>query len=96
MKQSHPIAIGDALASTLKDLGFSDRLKRYEVLNLWPVIVGNRIAEVTQAERFQGGKLFVKVHRAPWRNELTFLKKELIEKINATMQEEIIQEIVFR
>ena len=96
MKRSQPISVGDAIASTLKNLGFTQRLKRFEVLNLWPTIVGDRIAQVTRAERFEGGKLFVKVDHAPWRNELTFLKKELIAKINSTMNEEVVQEIVFR
>jgi hypothetical protein len=38
----------------------------------------------------------VRVSQAPWRNELLFLKKELIAKINSRMKREIVNDIVFR
>jgi predicted nucleic acid-binding Zn ribbon protein len=96
MRKSTPTALGSALASTLEKLGISKKLRRYEVLELWPAIVGERIAGVSSAERLVGGKLFVRVEKAAWRNELMFLKEELIAKINATMKEEVVSEIVFR
>ena len=42
------------------------------------------------------GKLFVHVPQAEWRNELIFLKKDLIEKINTTMHQDIVNDIIFR
>ena len=96
MRQSSPSALGNAIASALQKLGITKKLRSYEVLDLWPSIVGDRIAAVSSAERFVGGTLFVKVDQATWRNELLFLKAELIAKINARMQEDIVREIVFR
>jgi len=42
------------------------------------------------------GKLFVHVSQAEWRNELIFLKKDLIEKINTSMHQDIVNDIIFR
>ena len=96
MRRSAPKPLGAALSSALERLGIKGKLKRYEVLNLWPRIVGTQIAQVTKADHIEGETLFVNVTRSTWRNELIFLKTELIEKINAAMHEKIIKDIIFR
>ena len=96
MRRSSPKPLGNALRSVLDRLGINGKLKRYEVLDRWPHIVGAQIAAVTKADHIEGDKLFVKVSRSTWRNELVFLKKELIDKINAAMEQEIIKDIIFR
>ena len=96
MKQTHPKLIGSAIASALQQLGMGSRIKQYEVLDAWPRIVGDQIAKVATAERIESGKLFVHVTRAAWRNELVFLKKALVVKINKEMNQEVVKDIVFR
>ena len=88
--------MGTAIPHVLQELGLGKRLKQYEVLESWPKIVGGQIAKVASAERIEAGKLFVCVSRAPWRNELVFLKNELITKINKALKQEIVKDIIFR
>jgi predicted nucleic acid-binding Zn ribbon protein len=96
MIASPPRPIKSSLEQTLQSLGLSRKLEQYTVVELWPAIVGERIAKVTIAERINDGKLFIHVTRATWRNELIFLKKEIIDKINATVSHEIVKDIIFR
>lgn len=96
MKPPLPKPIGIVLPGILKSLGLDAKLGQLEVLRAWPLIVGEQIAAVTSAERIQDGKLFISVKRAPWRNELVFLKKELIKRINAAMQRDLVKDIIFR
>ena len=96
MKQSSPKQLGNAIASVLDRLGIGKKLKRYEILDLWPQIVGDQIAQVTKVDHIEGEKLFITVSRSTWRNELMFLKKDLIEKVNASLGQEIIKDIIFR
>lgn len=96
MSAKGPTPIADALASALRALGLGKKLRQYEVLELWASVVGEQIAAVTTAERIEDGKLFVSVRRAPWRNELLFLKATLIAKLNAAMGETIVNDIIFR
>lgn len=91
-----PRLIRSSIDKTLESLGLSRKMEEYSALDLWPVIVGERIAKVTVAERIHEGKLYIHVTRAPWRNELVFLKKDIIDKINATMGREIVKDIIFR
>ena len=88
--------IGSGISSVLSSLGIGRKIKQYELLEAWPEIVGKQIADVTTAERMTEGKLFIHVEQAVWRNELIFLKKDLIEKINRTMHQESVQDIIFR
>ena len=96
MKRSEPTLIGQSVASVLRQLGLESKVKQYEVIEQWPRIVGNRIAKVATAVRIENGKLFVHVERAPWRNEMVFLKTALIEKINKEMHQEVVKDIIFR
>jgi predicted nucleic acid-binding Zn ribbon protein len=96
MKKESAKLIGSGISSVLSVLGIGRKVKQYELLEAWPGIVGEQIAGVTKAERITDGKLFVHVDEAVWRNELVFLKKDLIAKINSTMQQEIVRDIIFR
>ena len=88
--------IADAIPQVLDELGLAGRLKEYEVLEIWAAVVGERIAAVTIPQRIDDGRLFVAVLRAPWRNELLYLKSQLIEKLNAAMSGAIVKDIIFR
>ena len=96
MKGSTPKLIGSAMTSVIEELGIGMKIKRYEVLHAWPDIVGKQIAQVTSAVSLNDGKLFVSVTHSTWRNELVFLKKELIERINTAMHGEFVKDIIFR
>ncbi len=92
-----PKQIGAGITAVLENLGIDDKVKRYEVFDRWAETVGEQIARVTKPEYITpDGKLFIRVSRATWRNELLFLKKELITKINAVMKQDVVQDIIFR
>lgn len=96
MRKSVPKPIGSAIASVIEKLGLDKKVRQYEVVAAWPRIVGAQIAKATAAEYIRDGKLFVRVGHSTWRNELVYLKKELIDKINAAMHQEVVKDIVFR
>jgi len=91
-----PKWLQSALATVVQELGLGLKIQQSKVLDDWPVIVGEQIANVTVVERFDAGKLFVHVTKSTWRNELIFLKGDLIAKINKHMNEEIVKDIIFR
>ena len=96
MKNSSPRRIGELIPALLEKLGLSQGLHDYQVLERWPDVVGPKIAEVTVAERIRDGKLWVSVSHPAWRNELTFMKRELIGKINEAVGDNIVKDIIFR
>ncbi len=96
MRSAKPKQLSASIASALQQLGIGGRLKQYEVLNRWSSIVGEHISKVTTPERIERGKLIVRVKQSTWRNELVFMKKEIISKINKAMKQEIVKDIIFR
>jgi predicted nucleic acid-binding Zn ribbon protein len=95
-RSADPAPIRSAIERALENLGITEAVQEYAVLEAWPGIVGEQIARVTTAERITDGVLFVKVSNAPWRNELVFLKQDLIGKLNQAMGREFVHDIVFR
>lgn len=96
MRTSNPKPIDRVLSSVLQELGIGSRIRQLKVLDVWAEAVGEQIAKVTSPDRIERGKLIVRVKRAPWRNELVFLKKDIIGKLNHVLGEDIVKDIIFR
>lgn len=96
MSKNDSRSLQDAMAGLLRTLGLDSRLEQYRVLEEWPAIVGEHISRVATAERIENGKLVVRVSSASWRQELVFLKKELIARINAAFHKDIVNDIIFK
>jgi len=88
--------ISDGLNDVIRELGLGKKIRQYEVIDLWKDVVGESIAAVTEAEYIAGGKLFVRVARPTWRNELVYLKQDLMEKLNTTLGDKIVTDIIFK
>jgi predicted nucleic acid-binding Zn ribbon protein len=88
-------SLGESLMDLFKTLGVEKKVKQYEVLVKWPAIVGEKIANVTSADKVEGGVLFVKVNSSAWRTELVFLRRQILDKIATTLGSDIITDIRF-
>lgn len=93
-KQPEEMAV--ALEKFVHQLGITKKMKQFSVITSWPEIVGEQIAKVTNAERIDNGILFVKTATAPWRNELTMRRLEIMDKVNRAAGSKIVKEIRFR
>lgn len=89
-------SLGDALSILVKSLGIEKQVEQYKIFDVWNDVVGQQVAKVAQPERLHNGTLIVSVNNAPWRTELTFRKKEILEKIHAQTKSQSIIDIKFR
>lgn len=89
-------SIDDLLEQTLKNLGISKKVKKTQVINTWPRVIGEEIKEHTEAKYFDRGTLFVNVDNSSWAHQLLFMKQNLINKINEKLKEELLHEIRFK
>ena len=79
-----PAKLGDVVASVLKHAGLTDRVAQASVIPEWPRLVGPQIAEVTEPLLLQqDGTLVVVVKTHAWMQELTFLERDLLARLNA-------------
>ncbi len=79
-----PASLSEALASYLKQSGFSRRLQQAEVIEAWAELVGPQIAAVTTPESVTpDGVLRVGVATAAWATELSLMTPRILARINA-------------
>ncbi len=88
-----PRTVGDVLAELLHQYGLAERVKEFDAVNCWAEVAGEQIASHTQARDVRDGALIVEVENSAWRNELYYLKAELIEKINKKIGKNLIHDI---
>ena len=88
--------IAKLINKTLKKAGLYQGIKNIKVLELWPKVVGEKIANKTEANHINNGILFVEVSNSTWRQELQFQKKDIIKKLNKEVKEKIVREIKFK
>jgi predicted nucleic acid-binding Zn ribbon protein len=96
MTHSSPESLGNVIDALMRQLGLQTKLKQYDIVGLWPSIVGEQIATMTSVDKIEKNVLVVKVTAAPWRTELTFRKKEILDKVHAAMNSDSIKDIRFR
>lgn len=95
-KQENIQSLGDALKLLVQSLGIEKQVEQYKIFDVWNEVVGQQVAKVAQPERLHNGVLIVSVNNAPWRSELTFRKKEILEKIHEKTNSQSIVDIKFR
>ena len=77
----------------------SDFKEINETINLnksWNKIVGKTISKKTEIVSIKNGKIIIKTTNPIWRNELTFQKEDLLNRLKKEEQEINIKEIEFR
>ena len=80
--------IEQSVLGTLKKLGLTDVAKRVRISAAWTQAVGPEIAAHTEPQSLQRGVLVVRSTSAAWQNELTFLKGEILTRLNAALGRE--------
>jgi predicted nucleic acid-binding Zn ribbon protein len=93
--RTEPESLRGVLQNLLRSLGLEKRIKEQELVLNWEKIVGEKIADKAKAYKIERNKLFVRVESSCWRNELFYLKKDIIEKLNSSAKQEIVKDIIF-
>ncbi len=90
----------DSVASVLSGIarrhGMESKLLEHKLLQNWPDIVGEPIASHTRPDHIRFKKLYLVVENSVWLQHLTFLKPDLIGKINAAAGNAMIMDVVLR
>ena len=95
MKKSKERHVGESITRLFKSLGLNEEAQQYMPLAYWDIAVGKEVAKHAEPQKITEGILFVKVKDAVWRNELTYLKHEIMQKLNAHVGKNAIKEIKF-
>lgn len=92
---SSPEKIGNILENYLSERGYLSVCKEYNVISKWKDIVGEKIASITKCVNVENGVLYVSVESSAWRQELSFLKNDILSKIEEKTKCQSIKNIIF-
>lgn len=88
--------IGAILKNLLTDSRKNADAQLMQIWQLWDEVVGSVVAENAQPEAFKGTLLLVRVASSPWAQQLQFMKKDIIDKVNRALGKELVREIRFK
>jgi len=89
-------SLADALGTAIKQFGLERKVKEHQIILRWNEIAGQTIANHLTPVRFRDGKLWMKAENAMWRQELSLMRVELMNKLNQAIGMDIIEEIILR
>lgn len=90
-----PETIGSIVNAVLAERGYLAPVREWGVVNAWPRIVGEKLASVTECSRVETGVLFVRVASSSWRQEISYVKKQILDSIRRETPCTSINDIVF-
>lgn len=96
LRMRRPAAVADLLSAFLRGTPAEKRLKEGGIWLVWESAVGSRIASHAAPAAFRDGTLTLTVDSAPWMQQLSFLKRELIAKVNEKLGEEMVKDIFMK
>jgi hypothetical protein len=90
----------DSVASVLSGIarrhGMEAKLLEHKLLKQWPAIAGEPIASHTRPDQIKFKKLYLVAENSVWLQQLTFMKPELVGKINAAAGSDLVTDIILR
>ncbi|MCL5291126.1 MAG: DUF721 domain-containing protein [Actinobacteria bacterium] len=77
-----PIILGDLLAVAARS---PELLTETRLRSVWQAAVGKRTATNAKPGRLKKGVLYVSTRDAVWANQLSFIKEDILERLNAEL-----------
>jgi len=89
------LKIGDVLQKTLEKRQIALPMKDVRTWEAWTQSVGPLISAQTSIDRLKKDILFIKVSNSVWMQQLQFMKRDIISKINTFLGREAVKNIFF-
>ncbi len=90
------LKVDSILSASFPNLSIAAKLKEYKLIKAWKECVGPNIARRAMPTRLIGGTLHCAVSSSPWMTELNYQKREIIERLNRTLGESVVKEIILK
>lgn len=93
--QLKPEMLGDVLRKILKKRNIPHTATDRRLLGLWRKAVGPQIAAQTHPDTLKRGVLFVRVSAPVWMHQLTFMREEILARIQELTAPEEVRNLRF-
>ena len=90
------ISLKEAINKLIKRYQLQGKLTETQLNDSWEEIMGKPIAKYTRSLQLNNGRLVVKLSSSVLRQELSYGKNQLIERLNEHFGEAVIKDIVLK
>lgn len=94
--QSTPETVGPILERVFTSLNLGIKVKQYQIWDVWEPVVGEAIARQAQPHQIRNMVLWVTVSSSTWMQQLEFMKKQMVTRLNDRIGEKVITDMRFR
>jgi hypothetical protein len=90
------LSFQDAMQQFLKHSRLKNGIQAVRIEELWTEIMGKTIARYTDKIQIIGTTLFITTAVAPLKNELLYQKEQIIARVNESMGEIVIKDVIIK
>lgn len=95
MKKSNSEQVGDILRRFMRDEGLETPLNQFRLMSAWKDVMGDGIEQYTGDMYIKNQTLFVKIKSSVLKNNLMMMRTSLVDKLNNTVNAQVITDIHF-
>ena len=95
-RMPRPQGVSDLLASVFGGKPAARLLREIAIWQVWDEVVGPQVARRARPSSIRDGVLTVTVASGPWLQQLTFLKGEIITRLNEKIGDDLVREIYLK
>jgi hypothetical protein len=90
------ISIGEALRLFLKKSKLGGNMQALQITQIWEKLMGKTIAKYTDKIEIYNDKLIIYTNIAPLKQELSYQKEQIIERVNEALHENVVKEVLIK
>lgn len=90
------IKLGDAISQIFKEEKLDEKYSIFAIRNGWEGIVGKTVAKHTTQINYLNGLLYVSIDSPVVRNELSYVKEEIMQKVNKFVGKRLVRELILK
>jgi len=91
---SDAISLGEALKKFLEKSRIKNSIQTMQIEDHWLKLMGETIAKYTDRIEIKNGTLFIYTEVAPLKNELVFQKELIVKRINESLGDDVVKDVV--
>ena len=96
MRGNHTHYVGDIIRKLMKNPKLAEKMDQLDALDVWKELIGKNLQKFVIDAKMYKGNLYVKLNSSVLRNELSYKKSELKERINNRLGKQVIKEIILK
>ena len=89
-------SLQEAMQQFLKNSKFKTYIQAIQIEEVWEQIMGKTIAKYTDKIQIIGSTLFITTSVAPLKNELIYQKETILQRVNDSFGEKVINTVIIK